>query len=253
MTFSQQDNAERVGLLVIRTIVGKVIGWPADIPIKGELSREEEVELSPERQQQILEEELQKLTEEEYRSKVRDELRSKQPTSRESTPVDRPRESTHLLRRSLLGVFFIGVIIYVLGHISLPTQGTPKTGSLPSLLRPFSQPLLQGSVDVPPLRYHYWKFEVSDTMLNARVIGPFHASGGFGNDIEAVLAEWSQCENWMNGHQARVLYQSGKVTNGVLDTPVPQAGTYCLAFSNTMGLISSKTVSGDVALRYLAP
>ncbi len=90
-------------------------------------------------------------------------------------------------------------------------------------------------------------------MVNARVIGSFHASGGFGNDIETVLAEWDQCENWLNGHQAHVLYASGKVTNGVLDVPIQQAGTYCLAFSNKMALVSSKTVSGDIALRSMIP
>jgi hypothetical protein len=31
------------------------------------------------------------------------------------------------------------------------------------------------------------------------------------------------------------------------------AGTYCLAFSNRMGLISPKTVSGNIALQYLIP
>lgn len=32
--------------------------------------------------------------------------------------------------------------------------------------------------------------------------------------------------------------------NASQDVPIRQAGTYCLAFSNKMGLISSETVSG---------
>lgn len=210
------------------------------------------MELSSERQRQILDEEMQRFAEEEFRSKVRDELRSQTKPSCETTPDGRPKQGNRL-RRLAIAAFLIGLAIYVLGHISLPSQGTPKAGSSPSLLRPFSQPILQGSVDVPPLRYHYWRLEIGTTMVNPRVIGTFHASGGFGNDIEAIVAEWSQCENWMNGHEAETLYWSGKVTNGSLDTAIPHAGTYCLAFSNRMALISSKTISADIALRYLVP
>jgi hypothetical protein len=110
-----------------------------------------------------------------------------------------------------------------------------------------------GSVAVSPSQVRYWKFDTSPTMTNAHLKGEFHASGGSGNDIEAIVAEWDECENWINGHQAHVLYASGKVTNGALDVPLSQAGTYCLAFSNKMGLISGKTVSGSVALQYLLP
>ncbi|HYL36187.1 MAG TPA: hypothetical protein VEV17_09775 [Bryobacteraceae bacterium] len=90
-------------------------------------------------------------------------------------------------------------------------------------------------------------------MASVRVAGSFHTSGGSGNDIEAVVADWGECENWVNGHPAPVLYASGKTTNAKVDVPLHQAGTYCLAFSNTMSLLSAKTVSGDVALRYLLP
>ena len=112
--------------------------------------------------------------------------------------------------------------------------------------------LLLGSVAVPPLQVRYWKFEVSPTMTNA-CYGNFHASGGAGNDIEAMVAEWGDCENWINGHHGMALYASGKVTNGALDVPIREAGTYCLAFSNKMALLSGKTVSGRIELQYLVP
>ena len=76
------------------------------------------------------------------------------------------------------------------------------------------------------------------------VTGEFHASGGSGNDIEAIVAEWGECENWINGHQARVLYQSGKVTNGAIDVPISRDGTYCLLFSNRMALVSCENGIG---------
>jgi len=131
--------------------------------------------------------------------------------------------------------------------------GTSGSGASSPLLRPFSKPMLLGSVAVSPLQVRYWKFEVSPTMTNAHVTGNFHASGGAGNDIEAIVAEWGDCENWINGHHGLALYASGKVTNGALDVPISQAGTYCLAFSNKMALLSGKTVSGRVERQYLVP
>jgi len=213
------------------------------------------VELSSERQRQILDEERQRLAEEKYRSRVRSELGSENRDT-PPVPVEKTRQSAFSLRRGLQITFLVVVLIYafsvLLSTLQHP-QGASGAGSSSSALRPFRKSLLLGSVAVSPLQYRYWKFEVSDTMVNARVIGSFHASGGFGNDIETVLAEWDQCENWLNGHQAHVLYVSGKVTNGVLDVPIQRAGTYCLAFSNKMALVSSKTVSGDIALRSLIP
>jgi hypothetical protein len=38
-----------------------------------------------------------------------------------------------------------------------------------------------------------------------------------------------------------------------MDVPLAEAGTYCLAFSNKMALLSGKTISGDIALQYLVP
>ena len=89
-------------------------------------------------------------------------------------------------------------------------------------------------------------------MANARVAGSFHTTGGAGSDIEAVLAEWSECEDRMNGHRARPLCTCAEITNATLDAPTSQAGSHCLAFSNQMSL-SGKYVSGDIALCYLPP
>ena len=168
-----------------------------------------------------------------------------------------PREASSFARRGVqiaFGVLLLAGIIYVmnLGPGKGKNAGDVE-GSSFSVLRPFSKSILLGEIAVSPLNGQYWKVEVDSTMTNAHVVGSFHASGGFGNDIEAVVAKWSECENWLNGHQSQVLYDSGKVTNGSMDVPLTEAGTYCLAFSNKMALLSGKTVTGDIALRYLVP
>ena len=151
-------------------------------------------------------------------------------------------------------IFFTSLLtLYVIFAIARNNLRDAAPGIPTSLLHPFNRTLLSDSVMVLALQYQYWKFEVSTSAVNAHIVGNFHTAGGVGNDIEAVVAEWGQCENWLNGHQAQVLYASGKVTNGTMDVPIRQPGTYCLAFSNKMSLVSAKTVSGNINLQYLLP
>ena len=86
-------------------------------------------------------------------------------------------------------------------------------------------------------------------MTGPRISGQFRASGGQGNDIVAVVADSDQFENWINGHPATVVYESGQVTFGSIDK-ILAPGKYTLGFSNKFSVISDKTVSGSVELRY---
>ena len=115
-----------------------------------------------------------------------------------------------------------------------------------------SKKLLSGEYVVKAGEYRHVTFTFNpEKMENARVIGRFHASGGSGNDIEAVLADESEFENWVNADEARVLYSTGKITNGKIDVPITQPGTYYLVFSNVFSLLADKEVSADIELRYL--
>ncbi len=131
-----------------------------------------------------------------------------------------------------------------------PAAGTPPT----PLLRPVTVKLASGQLVVRAGKYVSQRFAVDPLrMQQARVIGHFRASGGAGNDIQVVLADEDAFENWINGHQAQVLYATDKLTNGSIDVPVTQAGTYYLAFSNTFSTVSDKDVFAEIELRYLTP
>jgi hypothetical protein len=153
--------------------------------------------------------------------------------------------------RILLGLLLAAGIVWILfvsrGHTSDST-GVQQPSSV---LRPFSQKLVNGETRVEPAQYRYWTFTVGHAVVSPHVTGTFHASGGIGNDIQVVLAEKGEFENWANGHQARLLYSSGKTTNGRMDVPIAEPGTYCLGFSNAFSLLSAKTISTDIELQYL--
>ncbi len=170
------------------------------------------------------------------------------PNGQTTAKSDRGKTAPSGSRNYMLGLLFllgVGVIVAVIvNHLS---DTASPTGSGLSAL---SKPILEGQIAVGPGQFQYWRFEVAPSMLTPRVIGSFHALGGSGNDIEAIVAEWGECENWLNGHQAQVQYGSGKVTNGSINVALREAGSYCLAFSNKIALVSGKTVTGNVMLRY---
>src|SRR5579864_4628411 len=159
------------------------------------------MELSDGQKKRIQEEEQQRIAEEQYRESVRAELRSNATVRETSSSQPGPARTSTRLRIlvTLLVALALGIVVYSVTHSDAVRR---DAGPSPSLLHPFNNPLLSGSVAVSPQQSRYWKFEVSAAAVNARVAGDFHATGGFGNDIEAVVAEWGECENWINGHQA---------------------------------------------------
>ena len=74
--------------------------------------------------------------------------------------------------------------------------------------------------------------------------------GRSGNDIQSVLAEESEWENWINGHNARLLYSTQKTTNGKLDVPIAEEGTYYLGFNNAFSIMSDEYVFAEIELPY---
>ena len=88
-------------------------------------------------------------------------------------------------------------------------------------------------------------------MVDPTVTGNFTAYGGSGNDILAVVANERNYTNWINGHEAQVLWGTqGKQTTGDIEAKFLQPGEYYLAFSNRFSVFTDKQVSLEVDLNY---
>ena len=76
-------------------------------------------------------------------------------------------------------------------------------------------------------------------------------AAGLSNDIEVFVMPEDDFVNWQNGHPAKTLYNSGRVTVGTLNVNLPaDAGTYYLVFSNKSSLLTQRNVLVDAALTY---
>ena len=132
----------------------------------------------------------------------------------------------------------------------LDSEGVTKAVlALPALVM---EKVFSGDIVVGAGQYQFKTFTLYPEMTKAELSGSFHASGGSGNDIQAVVATSSEFENWVNGHPAKVYYSSDKTTNGQIDVRLGP-GTYVVAFSNRFSAITAKVVTAEIALRYWRP
>lgn len=148
--------------------------------------------------------------------------------------------------RTLAGMFFGGTQRTVQGvEIS-----TAQAQAVLAEALIFSEKLASGQINVQAGGdVRYWINIDTTKILRPVIVGSFRASGGSRNDISAILAVECEFENWINGHKARVLFATDKVTTGQIQVPITQSGTYILAFNNRFSLSTPKTV----AARHRAP
>ena len=98
---------------------------------------------------------------------------------------------------------------------------------------------------VKPTTARSWNFRVPPG--GGRVGGGFRASGGARNDIRMIIAEETECVNFLNGNEAQVQYDSGPKTIGKFDVPLSEGG-YCIIFDNRNSLVSIKEVASRIFL-----
>lgn len=113
-------------------------------------------------------------------------------------------------------------------------------------------PLVDTAFTLNALQGMHWNFTVPANATDVRVEGTFNASGGARNDIEVYLLTDDEFVNWQNNHTVSTLYNSGRMTQGTLNAPLPPgAGTYHLVFNNKFSLLSPKAVRASIRLHYL--
>ena len=187
-----------------------------------------------------------------------------------ATPAEHPvSKSSDSMVVIVSGAIFSAIIIAIL--VAHSSHGGKQTGDTdrdaaaalsPSLLgqqiaapptpRPVLVKVLDGNLEIGAGQIMFYTVTVPDDAYQGKgyIHGDFHAFGGQGNDIWVTLSTPSDFENWKNGHEALLLYNSGKTTNGELDVQGLPVGSYILAFDNRFSAFSRKEVTGTIQLGY---
>jgi hypothetical protein len=217
--------------------------------------------LTPEDMKRIEEEEWKRIAEEQYRGEFRAKLQQSVPLPQpQAAAPPKPKRTRTLVAALVVALVALTVIlITVLSSRRNPLSGEadptemaarPASAPPPSIRYiPVTQPITSGQLVVPNGGYTQSRIEIQPEMRNAHISGTFTASGGFGNDVQPVLATESEFLNWINGHPAHVFYAPGRVTTGSFDVQLGP-GAYVFGLSNRMSMLSKKNIFLDVKLSY---
>lgn len=151
-----------------------------------------------------------------------------------------------LLILGLIGVAIVaGLIIYNVAESSRTKQASVIDSTIGKLGTPHR--IVSQSFEVQALGFTFFQF---DMPTGGKIRGNFRASGGK-NDIEVVVFDARDFENFRNGNRARrtYYYSGGYVTSDEIDRDIP-AGSYYLVFNNKDALITSKRVTAQIDAVY---
>jgi hypothetical protein len=128
------------------------------------------------------------------------------------------------------------------------------------------QAVLETPFAVGPHTFRYYKFSLPEGSTSVAVVGEFSVTvdsqpanprKGKGsqeppdNNIEVFVLSESAFTIWQNGYATSSVYESGRVSQGKLQSDIPAgAGVYYLVFNNRFDPKTSKNIQANVLLRY---
>lgn len=166
-------------------------------------------------------------------------------------PEAKPQRKLVRAPFAIAGVLLLIFIVYGY-NASQRANPNPAANPVERLVKQLHTTKLSNpAIAVNALGFNYFKLDVPAGATSVLLRGNFTASGGTGNDIEVFVLPESDFVNWQNGHNAKTVYNSGKVTVGTLNVNLPaDAGTYYLVFNNKFSLLTQKTIRVDAVLTY---
>lgn len=217
------------------------------------------MELTPEQRRRIEDEEGMRSAEEHYRAQVRERLRPTNAPALPSRPLRAAEPEERGFPTGLVAGIVIAAAVATLVVVNLFNSRVQNTGAAEQARTtvtprvryvPATENIAAGQITVKARGYVTYRLNISDAMRGAHITGHFNASGGSGNDIEAVIAGENEFSNWINGHEANVFWSSGgKKTTDSFDVRLGP-GTYILAFNNRFSGLTDKQVFLRVDLNY---
>jgi hypothetical protein len=153
-----------------------------------------------------------------------------------------------------LGALLLVVVGAFVSQLKKPTSGKPDlvAPAPPGHAQvPSRTDLFMGQIVVKAGSYVSHTFTVQPDMVNFHVVGRFDTSGGSENDIQAVLVDEDEFQNWINGRQAKAFYSTEQVTHRTLDVGPLAAGRYVFAFSNKFSESTDKYVFAQIEAQWM--
>lgn len=99
--------------------------------------------------------------------------------------------------------------------------------------------------------FRFYKFTVPEGTAHMAVAGQFSVSADAGdNAIEMSVLGEEQLAQWQAGTASQSIYESGRISQAIVQVELPRAGTYYLLFSNRFAIGGLKKVSARFVVRH---
>ena len=138
--------------------------------------------------------------------------------------------------------------------VACNTAANTPTATTPLVPGPQRSPLVSGDISVNAETNLEYAFTVEPAMKDVHVAGSFKTFGGAPNHIEVYIMDDATYKLWVKGHTARVLYDSGSLSSGLVDQVITTPGKYYLIFTNrappSLSPAQQVTVSFDIKWTY---
>jgi len=209
-------------------------------------------ELNDDEKQKIRQEEEAAVERERYRAFVRQQL---DPRPAETRVInDQPggiawRRVAWAIVGILVAILVFEQMTYMM-RVSRRVSARDEANPIKRLVTQVDPIVTRRVVNVQPRIAVWWNFTVDASMKEAQILGDFQAAGGWGDDVEVVVAEETDFLNWKAGHGGDLAWSSmGKKTAGQISATLTP-GKYSIGISNKHSLVSAKNVSIEARLKY---
>jgi hypothetical protein len=177
------------------------------------------------------------------------------------------RKRWHIVLWIFLGLIFV-VIVWTATSTNPFAQGLQELAGVKQ-----DQAILEAETPftVAAHSFRYYKFTLPEGSSHISIVGQFHVVSApqagkqnvantssdagtdskIDNSIEVYVLSEPAFAVWQNGYATSSVYDSGKVSEGTLQSELPaEAGIYYLVFSNKSEPKSTKNVTASILLRY---
>jgi type II secretory pathway pseudopilin PulG len=159
-------------------------------------------------------------------------------------------------------VLVVIVVVGAVGAIAAISFYNFARSSTSNLRLPHTANIVNGLITVQPRNYTHYSITVPGGATGIAIGGSFSVSGGTGNNIEVLVLDQSNYNNWQNAYQLSVIYNnwksdyrlrtyydSGQVTTGTIAASLSISGVYYLVYSNVPSTVT-KNVQTTAYLYY---
>ncbi len=150
-------------------------------------------------------------------------------------------------RNSIAALLLVLVVlvVLVLANSGDDSSSSPNASSLVSAVSVPSVTQLAANQElvIPAGSVQSFRWDALQSQPNCHVSGHIEVMEGGSKDVEVLVMAGDDYQNYANGHEARVYFQTDKKTAVTLNVNTGQVGPLVVAISNAFSLLSEKKVS----------